>query len=440
MPQPQVSVRIPAKIKPGEVFDVTLPSGKTVRVTCPYDKRGGDIIQIHVGSNGATEQQQRLTQQPRTLPPRRKFVDPDYAREVYRLARETTHILTKAKRMSDSDGCIASIASLANTVITLVLCIPLTLILCAMGLPLCCYPKSKLADSRFAKNNMKKMSSMTGSFTNWTFYLTHPHFHWIFRGIRKLGSQADELTKRTSRSDHAYVITLKTFKELQGFVKFEEALERNLIKKIDIDTDLEFFGYDSFNCLFVSHKWAEMRPDSPDNAIFRQVSKKLKEEGDPTLEYIWFDYMCVPQEDPVAQQQMLLSIPLIVRTSQVAPFFIDESYKVPYRASVWCQLEYMAVLVDGEQTLYTPGRGWTIYDISDLYFVLPGFIAMISSDAYMKRFVDGTTNQNSMVFLDILKMFIHAHELHEADREANPSPGQKRQDMNGRQLAAYISE
>jgi len=125
------------------------------------------------------------------------------------------------------------------------------------------------------------------------------------------------------------------------------------------------------------------------------------------VDYIWFDYMCVPQKDYVAQQEMLLSIPYIMERSTVKPFFLDKNHFLQYQASVWCQLEYMAQQT-GSKEKASRREGWTIYDVSDLYFVLPGFFDMVTSRDFIYNFIGA--DEQALMMLDILDLFIQYHE------------------------------
>jgi hypothetical protein len=91
---------------------------------------------------------------------------------------------------------------------------------------------------------------------------------------------------------------------------------------------------------------------------------------------------------------------------------------------------------------YKAKAQWTIYDVSDLYYVLPGFISMVGSDTYRNTFL--SSGEHSRLFLDILKMFINHHRNQgyeaELDMIASSSSSSSKmrgmEDSNNRSLAA----
>jgi len=51
------------------------------------------------------------------------------------------------------------------------------------------------------------------------------------------------------------------------------------------------------NFAFISHRWeTEEHPDDEENSKLAQLKDLL--EANKSIEYIWFDYCCVPQEPP----------------------------------------------------------------------------------------------------------------------------------------------
>jgi hypothetical protein len=222
------------------------------------------------------------------------------------------------------------------------------------------------------------------------------------------------------KSTKMFLIPSAMMQKWNSFPQHEQVV--NILECRDIDSiKYSLKVADKNLILFVSHKWVGNQPDSIDDVIFTKVRDYVFKTG---FEYIWFDYTCVPQSPPPPspspppavesnndntnnneKQNMLLAIADILQRCSVKAFYINEKDKKSYKRSVWCQLEAM-VLENAYR--WHEHHEWTIYDKSDLYSVLPGFIDMVFSQHYRLLFV--LTSDRAKLFVSILTMFMEYHD------------------------------
>jgi hypothetical protein len=97
-------------------------------------------------------------------------------------------------------------------------------------------------------------------------------------------------------------------------------------------------------CIFVSHRWVNNFPDSPDNAQLQYIRKALMKFKNPDEMYIWIDYSCMKQDEP--------DLPTIRRLNYilshcdffmlVLPEFDPKGHG--YLKRVWCIYEWLACI------------------------------------------------------------------------------------------------
>ena len=138
-------------------------------------------------------------------------------------------------------------------------------------------------------------------------------------------------------------------------------------------------------------------------------------------EYIWFDYSCVPQEDPAERLLHLQAIPDILARCRVKAY-IPPSLKHAYLLSVWCQLEAIASGPMGNQVhemTMESSRKWTMTEASDLEAVLPGFICMVCGSRYrFDFFFNPDRHLRSTTLSSILSFFVEHQKNNHSKAES----------------------
>jgi len=98
---------------------------------------------------------------------------------------------------------------------------------------------------------------------------------------------------------------------------------------------------------FYSHRWycpgtKEPHPDDADNNKLKQLQMLLR-GPQSDVEFIWFDYWSVPQQDASTQSHVISALPYLVRThGQFTALVRDEAGFLEYNGRGWCQLEQLA--------------------------------------------------------------------------------------------------
>jgi len=121
--------------------------------------------------------------------------------------------------------------------------------------------------------------------------------------------------------------------------------------------------------LFVSHRWLQLNhPDDQNNSKLRGIQRLLSNLELPEIEFIWMDYLCIPQEDLGAQLTAISSLPYYVRRCYDFVMVIGtdnpEATFETYLSRGWCRLERFAAaspMIDAEGKRLPIARSWT-YD------------------------------------------------------------------------------
>lgn len=147
-----------------------------------------------------------------------------------------------------------------------------------------------------------------------------------------------------------YVCRKADFLTLNRLIKHEEAVYCGLVVLLSLAIG---------KILFFSHRWlcGSNKPPHPDdttNIKLRAMQKALTfQESFEDIEFIWVDYLCVPQENPDAQLLAINSLPYIVRQCNDFVTLIgvsgildhngmDEGSWNVYNSRGWCRLECLA--------------------------------------------------------------------------------------------------
>jgi hypothetical protein len=205
-----------------------------------------------------------------------------------------------------------------------------------------------------------------------------------------------------NRATSVYVIPKSKLYEWQNFPKWEDVKNQLEVKPIQ---DIFMRGFSQGEVLFVSHKWfSGGKPDNERNDIFQLV----KDHNLSNLEYIWFDYTCIPQapESTEARNQQLFAIADLMKHCDVIPFHLNSSHEQAYQKSIWCRLEMMAS--SNYSPLTVSLDKMTIFDPQDLYRVLPAFIEMVCSRRYRYQFIGDEARLK--IFVSILRFFMAYHD------------------------------
>jgi hypothetical protein len=317
----------------------------------------------------------------------KKVISLEYKRTVLKLAREAKKLLDDAY----DDQANAPTLCLALGTCFCLITFPVGLILVIL------YKPFEALDRIFGCSECLKWfyGVPIQCLTSTTSIINQPKIVTHIKRAKALRGDALGLIKNDV-VDYTFVIPQNEFVKLKSFPKFEQALESGVIKKIAISQIIPQ-GFGLSNCQFVSHKWQGLNPDV-DSAVFNLVKMQ------PPKPFVWFDYTCVPQDNAEARFPFLLSIPVLMQRCKVDPFHPSEELKEAYMHSIWCQLEAMGAYVEGQERKIT---NWTIYDPSDLYGVLPGFIAMVFSSSYRMSFLSMQEPNRNELFVQILKFFIN---------------------------------
>jgi len=152
-----------------------------------------------------------------------------------------------------------------------------------------------------------------------------------------------------------YVCKKDVFVSITRLMDFETAIQKGYI--------IPYPGQG--NILFCSHRWLDGQgtsphPDNKDNIKLNAVKTVLKDDCDLLdVEFIWIDFMCVPQHNPDDQLLAINSLPYIVQ--KCSHFMVlqgtsgvldkqgkDEASLEVYRSRGWCRLECLSASVSPE--------------------------------------------------------------------------------------------
>jgi len=140
------------------------------------------------------------------------------------------------------------------------------------------------------------------------------------------------------------------------------------------------------NILFCSHRWLDGQgtpphPDNVDNIKLNALKTVLKDDCDLLdVQFVWIDFMCVPQHSPEDQVLAINSLPYIVQ--KCIHFMVlqgtsgildkqgkDEASLQVYHSRGWCRLECLSAFVSPESkcwilSINTPHTKKTLDDLS----------------------------------------------------------------------------
>jgi len=156
-----------------------------------------------------------------------------------------------------------------------------------------------------------------------------------------------------------FVCPVPNLRKLTGFIKFEEARKRQILRVLTSGKNNRV--------LFASHKWLRPgnpgHPDDSTGSKFQQLIDIVNNDQFSLLEYVWVDYLCVPQEDQKPQQNAINSLPYYV--SQCSSFVMlccsqsgtgearfDLATIDKYNSSGWCRLERLTALTVSKAEIY----------------------------------------------------------------------------------------
>ena len=238
-----------------------------------------------------------------------------------------------------------------------------------------------------------------------------------------------------------YLIPVSKLASMGSFLIHEEAMAQETLLGYRISDLPDIQAASTSNILFVSHKWKGNEPDQG-NAIFKEVKHMLGTMGGLSFKYVWFDFTCVPQKDAEARAKCLKSIPWVVRKCEVSNFVGDysrstyiedeakqliaregfqahlEAIRAQYYHSVWCQLENIFVFNYQNMSFITEGDQfqWTMFDLSDFYEILPGFLVSVCGPFRWKFLYD---QRRADLLASLLKKFIDYHDEQSLSRAAD---------------------
>ena len=135
--------------------------------------------------------------------------------------------------------------------------------------------------------------------------------------------------------------------------RMQEMRDSNLLKKVLIDMNDAFQGKGLIqNVLFVSHRWEN--PATPDETGAQLAAIKAHLEAHPEIQYVWFDYSCMPQRssgcppdkddrtpaEKVEFDLMLSAIADLYLTAKVL-ILLDTMYRTRFwtRMEGWCAMQ-----------------------------------------------------------------------------------------------------
>jgi hypothetical protein len=243
--------------------------------------------------------------------------------------------------------------------------------------------------------------------TFWSEAISVPWLIARFSRLKRIRKTLDPIME--SKVEYMFVIKNSDLKRLASFSKHEDALAAGLLVKKSVKELLP--GAVQFpKIMFVSHKWIGNSPDinrSILDQVIAHIDHRAKAESQTATnlpKYVWFDYMCVPQDDVMERNRHLRAIPDVLKVSGLKVFHIDQNTMNAYHSSIWCQLEYLTT----SGAKFNSSTQWTIYDPDDLYSVLGGFIQY----ACWSRSTVGifTDRHQAQIFKSILQFFINHHD------------------------------
>ena len=230
--------------------------------------------------------------------------------------------------------------------------------------------------------------------------LLMPRSLWRVRKMRLLGKRAELLVP--DRAMDVFLIPIQKLQTIASFPKHEDGL--HLLEKVPISS-IRSYGGGQSNVVFVSHKWVGNSSDPENKVLGWLKSSPLMVKAT----HVFFDFSCVPQDDEELRLRYLQSIPDILDKATIVAVNGSGEVFFAYSFSVWCQLEAMLSMES-----MVPGNEqddkWTIFDHSDLYDVLPGFLAVVGKQRYNYKFMSVQGSKPRAILSSILRMFVTFHD------------------------------
>ena len=184
-----------------------------------------------------------------------------------------------------------------------------------------------------------------------------------------------------------YLVQGLTIRKMGRFIHHEEALSQGLLRKVIRVEDGKYSNrimvlapekkggkeelvFDT-QMYFISHRWScpnmvpeEAHPDDAENSKLRALCRIVEKRN-----FMWFDYLCIPQRNPELQVLAIQSLPFYAHCSaRFSALHNGEEGKDIYLSRLWCQTEIIASKIPirlpnfNIQWIGAPFRG-TLYDI-----------------------------------------------------------------------------
>ena len=145
-----------------------------------------------------------------------------------------------------------------------------------------------------------------------------------------------------------------TVKQLR---RMQELRDSQLLEKMAVDLNEAFQGTGLIqNILFVSHRWEDWA--TPDETGAQLAALKAHLMADPEVQYVWFDYACMPQRSsgcppdkddrtPAEKAEfdlMLSAIADLYLTAKVL-ILLDTMYRTRFWTTMegWCSMQQVDV-------------------------------------------------------------------------------------------------
>jgi len=191
-----------------------------------------------------------------------------------------------------------------------------------------------------------------------------------------------------------YVVPKENFEKMDRFITHESAMEKNMLVLLttvekfcewtvkqnrqnneDEDNTAETASKDEEEkkvkrdqILFLSHRWrGSQHPDCVQNSKLNQLKDLLKMEEFAKVDYVWMDYLCVPQADnSESKEKQLRAIQSLPHYVKCCNHFVvltcdkevhEEGTFDVYMSRGWCRLERYSAMIpvanDSNQEIVT---------------------------------------------------------------------------------------
>jgi len=152
-----------------------------------------------------------------------------------------------------------------------------------------------------------------------------------------------------------YVVPKESLMSLERLIKHENAKEEGLL--VCLETKQAFSTWTNKEdgsevtreqILFVSQRWLEGKRDDPhpdDDENTKLIFLQYIITSNPEFQYIWIDYLCVPQNQKALQQDAINSLPYYVRSSGTMISICGNSGEATievYTSRGWCRMEQLS--------------------------------------------------------------------------------------------------